>query len=33
VAGIVAFLDPGLFAAFGLPAELPAAGAPLVTGQ
>ena len=33
VTGIVAFLDPGLFPAFGLPAELPAAGAPPVTGQ
>ena len=26
VAGVVAFLDPGLFRAFGLPPELPAAG-------
>jgi RNA polymerase sigma-70 factor, ECF subfamily len=33
VAGIVAFLDPGLFPAFGLPAELPAAGAPMVSGR
>ncbi|HEY1819101.1 MAG TPA: sigma-70 family RNA polymerase sigma factor [Trebonia sp.] len=28
VAGVVAFLDPGLLAAFGLPPELPATGAP-----
>jgi RNA polymerase sigma-70 factor, ECF subfamily len=33
VAGVVAFLDPGLFAAFGLSPELPAAGPPLVPGQ
>ena len=33
VAGIVAFLAPGLFPAFGLPAELPASGASLVTGR
>jgi RNA polymerase sigma-70 factor, ECF subfamily len=33
VAGVVVFLDPGLFPAFGLPPELPAAGPPVVTGQ
>jgi RNA polymerase sigma-70 factor (ECF subfamily) len=33
IAGIVAFLDPGLFPAFGLPAELPAAGTPTVSGR
>ncbi len=33
VVGIVAFLDPGLLTAFGLPPELPAAGAPAVPGQ
>ena len=31
IGGIVAFLDPGLFPAFGLPAELPASGVPVVT--
>jgi RNA polymerase sigma-70 factor (ECF subfamily) len=33
IAGIVAFLDPGLFPAFGLPAELPVSGATVVTGR
>jgi RNA polymerase sigma-70 factor (ECF subfamily) len=33
VAGVVAFLDPGLFRAFGLPPELPAAGPPVAPGQ
>jgi RNA polymerase sigma-70 factor (ECF subfamily) len=33
VAGVVAFLDPGLFPAFGLPPVLPAAGPPVVPGQ
>jgi RNA polymerase sigma-70 factor, ECF subfamily len=37
VAGVVAFLDPGLFPglfpAFGLPPELPAAGPPAASGQ
>jgi RNA polymerase sigma-70 factor (ECF subfamily) len=34
IAGVVAFLDPGLFPAFGLPSELPAAaGRPVAPGQ
>jgi RNA polymerase sigma-70 factor (ECF subfamily) len=33
VVGVVAFLDPGLFPAFGLPPELPAAGPPVAPGQ
>ena len=33
VVGVVAFLDPDLFTAFGLPPELPVAGAPVVPGQ
>ena len=33
VAGIVAFLDPGLFPAFGLPSELPVPGSPVGPGQ
>jgi RNA polymerase sigma-70 factor (ECF subfamily) len=33
IAGIIAFLQPGLFAAFGLPAELPGSDAPAVTGR
>ena len=33
VAGVVAFLDPGLFRAFGLPPELPAPGLPVAPGQ
>jgi RNA polymerase sigma-70 factor (ECF subfamily) len=33
VAGVVAFLDPGLFRAFGLPPELPASEPPVVPGQ
>ncbi len=33
LAGVVAFLDHGLFPAFGLPPELPAAGPPVVPGQ
>jgi RNA polymerase sigma-70 factor (ECF subfamily) len=32
IAGVVAFLDPGLFPAFGLPSELPAAGQPVARG-
>jgi len=33
IAGVVAFLDPALFPAFGLPPELPAAGPPAAPGQ
>ena len=33
IAGVVTFLDPGLFPAFGLPPELPAAGEAQVPGQ
>jgi RNA polymerase sigma-70 factor (ECF subfamily) len=33
IAGVVAFLDPSLFPAFGLPPELPAAGPPVAPGQ
>ncbi|HEX3957988.1 MAG TPA: sigma-70 family RNA polymerase sigma factor [Trebonia sp.] len=33
VAGVVAFLNPGLLPAFGLPPELPAAGPPVPPGQ
>jgi RNA polymerase sigma-70 factor (ECF subfamily) len=33
IAGVVAFLDPGLVPAFGLQPELPAAGASVVPGQ
>lgn len=33
IAGVAAFLCPGLFPAFALPAELPAAGLPAVPGQ
>jgi len=33
IAGIVAFLDPGLFPAFGLPAELPAPDGPQAAGR
>ena len=33
VAGAVAFLNPGLFTAFGLPPELPAAGTPVGPGR
>ena len=33
IAGVVAFLDPALFPAFGLPPELPAAGLSVAPGQ
>ncbi len=33
VAGVVAFLDPGLFPAFGLPPKVPAAGLSVAPGQ
>ena len=33
VAGVVAFLDPGLFPAFGLPPEVPAAGLSVAPGE
>jgi RNA polymerase sigma-70 factor, ECF subfamily len=33
IAGVVAFLDPGLLPVFGLPSELPAAGPPVAPGQ